>query len=208
MLSALGAGDNVEAIYAALCQRYAEPHRAYHTLAHVSSCLALFDEARHLVLCPTEVEAALWLHDVVYDPLTGDNEEQSARWAWDRLAGAGVPVARLAIIRDLILATRHDGSGSGADAQLVVDIDLAILGADWEAFDLYEQQIRQEYDWVPLDAFCEGRAKILTRFLQGEHVYQTAFFGERYEAQARENLAHSLRQLGHLSESTGLDNKE
>jgi predicted metal-dependent HD superfamily phosphohydrolase len=196
ILNCLGAGGEIEPVFVALKERYAEPHRAYHTFAHVRSCLKLFDEAKHLASHPSEVEAALWLHDVVYDPRAGDNEKQSARWARERLEAIGIPAERLAVIEDLILVTRHDGPAFDTDARLVADIDLAILGADGKAFDLYERQIRLEYDWVPLEAFREGRAKVLKGFLQKERIYQTTFFRERYEARARENLARSLLQLG------------
>jgi predicted metal-dependent HD superfamily phosphohydrolase len=160
----------------------------------------LLDGARHLAQRPDEVEAALWLHDVVYDPHARDNEAQSARWAMDRLQAAGVPVERAQYVGDLILATRHDEasprSNALPDAVLVADIDLAILGAKREQYDRYEVQIRQEYDWVPEDAFREGRADVLRRFLQRATIFQTALFQARYEDRARANLRRSLRQLG------------
>ena len=196
LLDRLGAKRAVEPVFAGLRKRYAESHRAYHTYAHVQACLALFDEARHLAAHPDEVEAALWLHDVVYDPRAVDNEEQSARWADHHLGEAGDPGERILAIGELILVTRHDGVPSSVDAQLVVDIDLAILGAEQEAFDLYERQIRLEYDWVARETFCRRRAAVLTQFLERERIYQTAFFRERYEAQARANLARSLSRLG------------
>ena len=34
------------------------------------------------------------------------------------------------------------------DAQLLVDIDLAILGASKSRYDQYEKQVRFEYQWV------------------------------------------------------------
>jgi predicted metal-dependent HD superfamily phosphohydrolase len=195
LLNCLGARCNVEPIFAQLCERYAEPHRAYHTLSHIYACLALFDEASHLAAHPDRVEAALWFHDVVYDPRAIDNEEQSARWAGCRLREAGVPGECALTISDLILVTRHRDVLSCVDAQLVADIDLAILGADRETFDLYERQIRQEYDWVPEGTFCRRRAAVLARFTEREHIYQMPFFRVRYEARARENLARSLSRL-------------
>jgi predicted metal-dependent HD superfamily phosphohydrolase len=196
LLDRLGAKHSVESVFAALEERYAEAHRAYHTYAHVQASLVLFDEAGHLAAHPDEVEAALWLHDVIYDPRAADNEEQSARWADRYLGEAGVPGERLLTIGELILVTRHDGVPSSVGAQLVVDIDLAILGAEQEAFDLYERQIRLEYDWVAEETFCRRRAAVLTQFLKRERIYQTPFFRERYEAQARANLARSLSRLG------------
>lgn len=70
--------------------RYTEPQRYYHTMAHVEEMLNYFlqyqkgtrpdhrlpeDGARCLAL-----ELAVLFHDVVYDPKRGDNEECSADW--------------------------------------------------------------------------------------------------------------------------------
>jgi predicted metal-dependent HD superfamily phosphohydrolase len=98
-------------------------------------------------------------------------------------------------VHRLILATKHQESTASGDEALLVDIDLSILGRDPVVFDRYEQSIRQEYRWVPEVAFREGRARILESFLNRPAVYRTALFAQRYEAQARENLSRSIRQL-------------
>lgn len=82
-----------------------------------------------------------------------------------------------------------------ADAQLLVDIDLAILGADPERFDEYEVQIRQEYAWVPGPLFRRKRREILMDFLARPKIYGTAWFQERFEASARDNLQRPVVHL-------------
>ena len=69
-----GARTDGAEVHAGLVSRYAEPHRAYHTLQHLAECLTLFAEVRHLVPHPHEVELALWFHDAVYDVHASDNE--------------------------------------------------------------------------------------------------------------------------------------
>jgi predicted metal-dependent HD superfamily phosphohydrolase len=98
-------------------------------------------------------------------------------------------------VRHLILATRHDGSPPAGDAALLVDVDLAILGSPAERFDEYEQQVRQEYSWVPGFVFKRKRAEILEGFLRRPALYHTEHFRSRYEAVARANLTRSIRQL-------------
>jgi predicted metal-dependent HD superfamily phosphohydrolase len=125
-----------------LFARYAEPHRAYHDLGHVLSCLRHAADVRARLTSPAEVELALWYHDAVYDPHRGDNEAASARLAGDRLAPLLAP-ASVAAIEGLVLATRHLAVPEGDDARFLVDIDLAILGATPEAFDAYETAVRR-----------------------------------------------------------------
>jgi predicted metal-dependent HD superfamily phosphohydrolase len=52
-----------------IVSHYSNPSRFYHTMDHVVHCLDEFKEARHLVEHPGEIEMALWLHDVIYDPV-------------------------------------------------------------------------------------------------------------------------------------------
>ena len=98
-------------------------------------------------------------------------------------------------VRDLVLVTKaHEGS-THPDAPLLVDIDLSILGASAERFFEYEDQIRQEYAWVPEDIFRTKRAEILERFLDRDVIYRTPKFYQTHEKQARANLRASLERL-------------
>ncbi len=191
----LGAGSGGELVFAALTRAYAGPPRAYHTLAHIRDCLAQFDQASLPAGHPIELEAALWLHDVVYDPRASDNEERSADWAERALANGGVPAQAIHRIRVLILATKHRALAQDPDEAVLADIDLSILGRDPQSFERYERQIRQEYGHVPEPAFRAGRAAILEGFIKREFIYQTLLFRERYEKQARVNLARSIEMF-------------
>ncbi|HWA25203.1 MAG TPA: hypothetical protein VG734_05960, partial [Lacunisphaera sp.] len=87
---------------------------------------------------------------------------------------------------------RAEGS---ADAALLLDIDLAILGQPAERFWQYEAAIRQEYAWVPAVTFAEKRAEILRKFLERPALYQTPAFRTRYETTARANLKAAIERL-------------
>lgn len=181
--------------YDALVALYSEPQRAYHTLNHINDCLSQFEQVRHLATQGDVVEMALWLHDVIYDPRAADNEEQSARWAVEVMQAAQMATETIDAVSELILATKHTGLPQGNDAQLLVDIDLSILGRPPAHFDQYEAQIRVEYQWVPLAQYRSGRSHILQTFLNRETIYQTSFFQAQFETQARENLARSIGRL-------------
>lgn len=187
--------------YANLVARYAEPHRAYHNLAHIAHCLDEFEAARSLAGDPNAIEMAIWFHDAVYDPKAKDNEERSAELAVAVANGAGLSAAFAQRVRELILATKHAQPPANPDAALLVDVDLSILGQPLERFDEYERQIRREYDWVEEQAFGKGRSAILKSFLERPTIFSTERFRSKYETRARENLGQSIAKLAQSTEA-------
>ncbi len=177
-----------EPVRNALLAAYQEPHRKYHTLQHLDECLSQFDAVRHLGEYPSEVELGLWFHDAIYDVARSDNEQRSADWAGAALVEAGAPASVVERVELLILATRHTGAPTAPDEQLLVDIDLAILGADADRFAEYERQIRDEYGFVPRPQFESRRRAILQSFLARDRIYNTPHFHSELEARARANL--------------------
>ncbi|QDU96793.1 HD domain-containing protein [Lignipirellula cremea] len=178
-----------------LLKRYAEPVRAYHNLQHVLHCLIHAAEVQAQLESPGEVLLAIWYHDAIYDPRAHDNEAQSAGLATDVMRQAGVSERVTNRVSRLILATDHRNATPTGDAAWLVDIDLAILAAPGDAFWAYEAAIRREYAWVPEEAFRQGRADLLERFLERPAIYATAHFCHRWEAAARENLRASADRL-------------
>jgi len=182
----------------ALLRRWAEPWRRYHTRQHLAECLALFGHVRRLARRPGEVELALWFHDAVYEvhsPPPGGNERASADWARDALREAGADDATAARVHALVMATRHDGVPGTPDASLLVDIDLAILGAAPARFAQYERQIRAEYGHVPPALFAAKRGEVLRAFAARPAIYATPALRDRLEAAARASLARALAAL-------------
>ena len=182
--------------YDALVARYAEPHRKYHTLRHLEDCFTKLEEIRDLAGHPADVELALWYHDAIYDTRSTRNEALSANLAAGTATDAGVDAARIRRIEDLVLATRHAAIPADPDATVLVDVDLSILGALPQAFDRYEQQVREEYGWGPGLLYRRERRKILRAFLARPAIFGTPPFRERYEPQARANIEQSLKALG------------
>lgn len=195
--AALGA-EGARAAYDDLVRRYAEPHRAYHTMQHLAECLARWEQVRGEAERPGEVELALWYHDAVYDPRREDNEARSAALARAAILAAG-PVSGSARamadrVEALILATRHDVPPAPGDEALLVDVDLAILAAAPERFDEYEAQVRAEYAWVPASLFRWKRRRVLRSLLDRPQLYSSPHF-RTLEEKARANLRRSLARL-------------
>lgn len=174
---------------------YSEPHRAYHTVQHLEECFERLKELEDHAQRLGEVELALWFHDAVYDVKRSDNEAKSADWARSVALEAGIAPPAAQRIHSLVLVTVHEAVPTDVDQQIVVDVDLSILGAPSERFEEYERQIRTEYAWVPEDVFRARRREILAQFLARPRIFSTKTFLERYEARARENLARSLAAL-------------
>jgi predicted metal-dependent HD superfamily phosphohydrolase len=175
---------------------YEDAGRFYHTVQHLAECFGRFDEGRELAERAGEVALALWFHDAVYDTRRADNESESAAWAARAVHEAGGDDEVADRIGRLVLATAHSSLPAAGDPSLIVDIDLAILGADPPRYDQYETQIRREYAWVPEPEFRSRRRQILAGFLERSFIYSTTFFRRRLEPAARANLARAVARLG------------
>jgi len=191
----LGGQGEGSAVFTRLAAAYAEPTRFYHTAQHIEDCLTLLDATRTLAELADEVEAAVWYHDAVYVAARTDNEERSAELARASLREAQVAPEIAERIKRLVLETRHEKPPHEADAALLCDIDLSILGRSPEVFDLFERQIRREYAMVPEPTYRTRRSEVLRKFLSRPTIYQTAWFRQRYESRARANLERSLTKL-------------
>lgn len=188
-VGAAGAGED---LFHALLDRYAEPHRKYHTQQHLAECLDAFESVIGLPAHPAEVEAALWFHDAIYDVKRNDNEERSADWAKAALISGGARADAAELVRKLVLTTRHAAEPVTLDEQVLVDIDLAILGAPEARFLEYDRQIREEYSSVPTWLFRRKRRAILRSFLRRPRIFSTQHFNALLEQRARSNLERAV----------------
>lgn len=191
----LGAADGNGDLYHQIVACYSEPHRKYHTIQHLNECFMHLENVRSFSDHPEEVELALWFHDAIYDTSRKDNEKRSAEWARDSVLAAGVSSEPAGRIYELVMATMHNAVPAGRDAEVLVDIDLGILGAEAARFDEYELQVREEYSWVPESLYRAARRKVLEQFVDREWIYSTAPFRSAYEARARDNISRSLARL-------------
>ncbi len=181
--------------YDALIRAHAETHRAYHTLDHIAACLRHLDEVQGLADNPDEIEMALWFHDAIYAPFSATNEEDSAAWATNWLRDKGLDESPISRIAQHILDTKTHETPETIDGRLMLDIDLSILGTGQAVYDAFENHIRREYRRVPSFIFRKKRKAILQRFLARERLYNTDYFFEKLETQARLNLNRAISNL-------------
>lgn len=178
-----------------LTSSYSEPHRCYHTLAHVEKCLLELGEIWEYVIHLNEVRWALLFHDAIYDPRRQDNEARSAEWASRVMEELQRPEDEKARVRGMILATAHSSEPRTPDEALLVDIDLSILGADEATFDEYDHSVRTEYRWVSEHSYRQARTEILESFVNRDCLYHTAPYRQRCEESARMNIERALARL-------------
>jgi predicted metal-dependent HD superfamily phosphohydrolase len=182
-------------VFEGLVRAYSASGRFYHNLAHVQDCLSVFDKTESLAIHPAEVELAIWFHDAVYDVRRNDNEQKSAEWAQEVMKESGLRSDIAERVSNSILATRHNPRVTDRDAQLMVDVDLSILGRESNTFWRYEENIRKEYAWVPEVLFREKRVEILRGFLESQHIYYHENYREMFEFKARANLEQAIERL-------------
>lgn len=175
---------------------YNEPHRHYHSLAHIEALQRWFARYRTLAREPALIDAAIWFHDAVYDTRRQDNEQRSAALAHDALTALAWPGASVQRVAGLVLATQHhQAEVSDTDAWLFLDLDLSVLGQSAAHYQAYADAVRREYSWVEAPAYRAGRARVLRSFLDRELIYQTPTLRSAWEAAARHNLQAELDTL-------------
>ncbi|MFD8801106.1 HD domain-containing protein [Streptomyces atroolivaceus] len=182
----------------ALLARWAEPQRRYHTTAHLTQVLDRVDTLAGHASDPDLVRLAVWFHDAVYRPDRSENEERSAALAERALPEAGVPDAATAEVARLVrLTVTHDPAAGDTNGEVLCDADLAILAAAPKEYAAYAAQVREEYGFVPDDAFREGRSAVLRQLLELPRLFRTPHGAAEWEPRARQNLTTELELLTH-----------
>jgi len=191
----------------ALLARHREPHRRYHTathlmwvLRHVDDLAARLDQAVGTQLDLDTVRAAALFHDAVYDPRSSTNEADSAVLAAQVLADMGWAPQRIERVQHLIEATAsHLGTAAappdGVDVDILLDADLAILGAEPNDYRAYVAGVRTEYGHLDASTWRAGRSAVLRDFLDRPTIFRTAAMRTDRERRARANLAAELATL-------------
>lgn len=192
--------EQADAAWKELSALYQEKGRAYHSLSHISHMLQLLDEHISTEARSAELEMAIWYHDVIYDPLSKENELQSAELAKKRLSSiTQLSKKSLDRIYLLIMSTqghlpRIEGEHR-LENEWMLDLDLSILGSEEESYELYTQQIRQEYHMYAPDDYRQGRSQVLKTFLGRDEIYFSDLFKQLFEEKARDNLAKEIDVL-------------
>ncbi|MFT4607950.1 MAG: putative metal-dependent HD superfamily phosphohydrolase [Urechidicola sp.] len=187
--------DGSQVVYQQLLDAYNEPQRVYHSLEHIESCLKIFDQVSELLDNPDAVELAIWFHDVIYKIGDSDNEQLSANLFMTLTNGLFSDQFRNSVYQH-IMATRHDCSEiTNSDTKLMVDIDLSSFGLPWANFITDSKKVRAEMTHLSDEEYNQKQTSFQLSLLGKPTFYNSNYFHEHYEAQARSNLAKLLELI-------------
>lgn len=188
----------LEEAWRALDAGYGEAARHYHDWRHVAALLEGHDAVRPRASfagpVSDAIDLAIFFHDAIYDPARQDNEARSAALL-RTCAGAAADSELLSLSEAMIRATADHAPQADPAVRLMLDLDLAILGAPRPDYETYVAAVRREYAAVPDPVWRVGRALVLERFLARPHLFQTDSFRDRFETGARANLATEAAAL-------------
>ncbi len=184
-----------ESIFAEIQDKYSEPHRAYHNLSHLYSMLMSSEHFFDMIENHHLFDLSIWFHDLIYDPLSKENEKLSAQRAIELLS-PHLPADKLTTLQYMIESTaKHLPTIESVDNKLFLDLDLVILAAEENVYNNYTEAIRHEYNVYPNMVYQNGRREILEGFLKKEKIYITPFFYDNFEKRARKNINNELESM-------------
>lgn len=174
-------------------KNYSSKSRHYHNLEHIENMLIELDNVKSKIQDLDALLFAIYYHDIIYKPTKNDNEHQSASIFKKRISKTSF--TNLSKCMAQIEATKEHKLSNDYDTNILLDIDLSILGKSTTAYKKYCEDIRKEYSIYPDFMYKRGRKKVVKSILDLNSIYKTAFFKQKFENQAKENLRFELNQL-------------
>ena len=182
-----------DALFLDLLDRWGEEHRRYHGRTHLLAVLEALDLLTEPAAPPRAVVLSAWFHDAVYRGVAGQDEEESARLAEDRLRQAGLPGPEVDEVARLVRMTADHRPEPGDDAgALLSDADLSVLGGEPDAYARYLAAVRQDFAHIGDEDFAAGRGAVVRGLLELDPLFHTSRARELWLEAAHRNLRGEL----------------
>ncbi|MCP9000699.1 DUF4031 domain-containing protein [Pseudarthrobacter sp. RMG13] len=182
-----------DALFLDLLDRWSEDHRRYHGCTHLLAVLEAMDLLTDPADPPRTVLLAAWFHDAVYRGIAGQDEEESARLAEERLAHAGLPASEVEEVARLVrLTSDHRPEPGDDDGALLCDADLSVLGGEPGPYARYVAAVREDYAHIGDADFAAGRAAVVRHLLELDPLFHSDRARELWLEAARRNLRGEL----------------
>lgn len=136
-------------------KRYEEPHRFYHTLNHIEDIFQQLTDRR--LIDNAALLLATIYHDIIYDPRSATNEEDSEQYFTENFSG---DEALKQEVSTIILDTKKHRASTALSA-IFCEIDLSILHQPLQKLIAYEHQIFKEFQFVDYSIYKVKRLEVL-----------------------------------------------
>ncbi|WP_396596433.1 hypothetical protein [Dokdonia sp. R86516] len=169
---------------------YSSKSRHYHNLEHLENMISDLEHVESQVNNINALLFSIYYHDIVYKANQSDNEHKSALVFKERISATSFNHIEECVVQ--IEATKEHQLSSDNDINILLDLDLSILGKSENEYSKYSQNIRKEYKIYPDFMYRKGRKKVLNHMLELDSIFKTSFFKDKYEIQAISNLRSEL----------------
>lgn len=172
---------------------YSADNRHYHNLEHLENMLMEMDRIKPQIKNPETLVFSIFYHDIIYIPGKSNNEYLSAVRFKERISETSFPNLMECVAQ--IEATKEHIFSTDNDTNILLDLDLSILGKRPGEYKKYSENIRKEFSIYPDSIYRNGRRKVLNHLLKLDPIYKTEFFKKEFENQAKENIKQELKEL-------------
>jgi pantetheine-phosphate adenylyltransferase len=150
-----------------ICEMYEQKHRHYHNFDHILHMLEVTEEKG---VMSRELFLAILFHDLVYDPRSKTNEEDSCA-AFRRLCCD--TSLHDAVCKAILETKTHIPVTDLGHILVDLDLDIFDLRHDFSVLIDFEHKIFKEYQWVDYETYVRERVKILKRIpMPGHYLKQ------------------------------------
>lgn len=178
---------------------YTRDDRHYHNITHISNMLANLNNFNLNPIERIKLHYSILYHDVIYDPESDNNEEDSAVYFMRDLMNGNIEYNKNiisatdlgSVVWVMIHSTKHHNPTSDM-CKYLIDLDL------WELTDnnRYKENvklIRKEYNMFSDKEFKIGRIEWISYMLHKKQIFYTDYCIENgFEELARKNLQAEL----------------
>jgi predicted metal-dependent HD superfamily phosphohydrolase len=141
-----------------------ESHRSYHSLNHLNDLISQINENKSK-FSEKEYEKLILsaiFHDIVYDPSSSTNEEDSANFLMECVVDKSSE--DILEVRQMILDTKTHNSTTNL-SESFNNYDMNIVERDFDQLLDWEKGISEEFSVYPKEKYKEGRLNFLESLL-------------------------------------------
>lgn len=202
--------QDAKIMFDTLQKNYSDPTRAYHNKDHLIDCFEMLDQYMNdeSTVKPKSreiLELSLFFHDIIDERNNPTGVDESAALALAFLAKSKNPKYthpdQIALLNKNIMATKYSlppAADMSLDTQLMVDIDLSILGQNADRYQEYTESIRKEYPAVSEAQYKSRRKGVMGRFetlARQNQLYRLPWFQQKLAPNALKNLTAEMTSL-------------